>query len=228
MSEISRSFRAAAFLLLAACFVAAQTAAAQSADEIMQRLRLRQKQSHADFQGHLRSGPRRVPFKLEIDGAVVRYIFDKPARTLQLRLGDRSAAMEEITAGNTNQVTSARWDEHLFDTDVTMEDISLQFIYWRDAEILDTNTKVLSRPAWLIRLKSPNKQSQYEYVDLWVDKESGAFIQAYGYDGSNKVIKRFKLLQIQRVADTWFLKEMRIENPVARTQTYLWVEREEA
>ena len=201
-----------------------QNAGAQSADEIMSQLRFRQSKQKAVLNGRLRSGPTKVPFRLEIAGPTVRYLFKNPDRTLQVRLGDRSASIEEISEGEARKVSPARWDEKLFGTDVTMEDISLQFIYWPDAEVTDPSDKKLGRPAWKIRLKSPTGQSQYGHVDLWVDKQSGAFMEVAGYDKAGQLIRQFKLNTIQKVNDTWYMKQMRITNPATRTQTYLEVE----
>lgn len=198
---------------------------AQTADEIMKQVRFRQAQQRAEFNGRLRTGQTKVPFHLQIEGPSIRYSFKDPQRILQLRLGNKSAELEEVVGDSATAVVPSRLSEHLFGTDVTMEDISLQFIYWPDAEVIDAEDKVQGRPAWKIRLKSPTKHSQYGYVDLWVDKQSGAFTQATGYNKEGDAIRQFKLVKIQKVGNTWFMKEMRIMNPSTRSLTYLEVEK---
>ena len=49
-------------------------------------------------------------------------------------------------------------------------------------------------------------------MNLWVDKESGALLQAEAYDWQGKLIKRFEVISGQKLEGKWYLKQMRIES----------------
>ncbi len=60
-------------------------------------------------------------------------------------------------------------------------------------------------------LNAPTHRTQYSSVNLWVDKESGALLQADAYDWQGKPIKRFEVISGQKIEGKWYLKQMRIE-----------------
>ena len=63
-------------------------------------------------------------------------------------------------------------------------------------------------------------------MQLWVEEESGAFLQADAYDHAGKLVKRFKVIAPQRINGEWILKKMRIErlDSADDTPTYLEIE----
>jgi len=228
MTFLDRTFQKQTLVALAcgtALLISTAHSFAQSANDIMRQVRFQQTQQHQSVTGQLRSGPKKLVFQLDLDGPLVRYSFQNPLRVLQLRLSDKGATIEEVTkSGSSKKVSPARWDEGVYGTDLTFEDISLQFLYWPEAE-LKGEEKILSRPAWKIRLSAPNSQSQYSVVDLWIDKETGAFTKAEGYDKEGKLLRSFKLIQAQKINGTWFLKQMRIDKTGSPTKTYLEVDK---
>src|SRR4030095_1785823 len=66
------------------------------ADELLANVRLRQSQQQIDLQGQLRQEEKIVPFHLVQNGPVIRYIFNNPDETLQLRIGEKDSRLVEI------------------------------------------------------------------------------------------------------------------------------------
>ncbi len=185
------------------------------------------------MRGELRSAGKTVPFRLSMTGGVIRYEFENPSLTLQLRLGNRTSTLEEITKGGAEKIRPARFDTRVRDTDLSYEDLSLRFLYWPKAEVTGEQTMVLQK-CWIVRVAPASAaDSQYGSVKLWIAKNSGALMQAEAFDDAGKFVRRFKVVSGQKTSEgLWILKEMRIEwvNPgqgTDRTPTYLNIDSEE-
>ncbi|MHA3773299.1 outer membrane lipoprotein-sorting protein [Verrucomicrobiota bacterium sgz303538] len=208
---------------------AAFSQVAPDAREILKSVRLNQASQHQTLTGQLRTGPKRIPFRLVIDGPVIRYDFANPPQSLLLRLGENSSTLEEIKQGEREKVTPARYDTPVRDTDLSYEDVSLRFLYWPNARVEGEDT-MLTQRCWVISVTPGKADSQYSRVKLWITKESGTLLQAEAYDQAGNFARRFSVKSGQKVQGQWFLKSMRIESaptPGAkdRTPTYLEVQK---
>ena len=202
---------------------------APDAHEILRTVRAAQASQHQMLQGRLRTGGRSVPFRLVINGPIIRYEFSDPPQTIQLRLQDRSSRLEEITRGGSERVSAARLDAKVRGTDISYEDLALKFLYWPRASVQGEQTMLL-RKCWKVAAEPASRDdSQYSRVMLWVEKESGALLQAEAFDDTGRLAKRFKVVSGQKINGLWFLKQMRIEAPAGagskdRTPTYLEIQ----
>ena len=213
---------------LAAIGVAATgaTAPAPSAQDILRSARLNESGQHRVLDGHLRHGAQVVPFRLVFDGDLIRYEFSNPPEALVLRLGEHGSRLEEVTKSGEERVSQAQFDKTVRGTDITYEDIALKFLYWPNAALQGEETK-LTRRCWKLALQpASGGESQYGTVILWVEEESGAFLQADAFDHAGKLVKRFKVIAPQRINGEWILKKMRIERLDSGddTPTYLEID----
>ena len=203
-------------------------AADPSAQEILLRARMNESAQNRELQGRLRNGARVIPFRLVLEGNVIKYIFSNPSLTLVLRLGENTSRLEEITAGGSDRVGEARFDAPVRDTDINYEDIALRFLYWPKAAVVGEQI-LLTRNTWKLRLEpASRKDSRYGTVMLWVEKQSGALLRADGYDWSGNFVKRFEVRSVQRIDGGWILKQMRIQRMDEgkdNTPTYLEIEK---
>jgi hypothetical protein len=199
-------------LILALCLGAAWLCAepAPSAKDILDSVRLRQTQQQIDLQGQLRQNNVLVPFRLTQDGPLVRYIFSNPTEALQLHIGENDSRLEEVTGTAVEKVAAADFDHKVRGTDVTYEDLALKFLYWPDPELIGSDN-IRTRNCWKLKLRAPNRKSQYGQVLLWVDKAGGALMRMEGYDPAGLLCKRFEVVSAQKIDNRWFLKQMRIE-----------------
>ena len=215
------------------CFLGFGTTSLRSADDapdaqaILKTVRVSQAAQDQALRGELRSAGKTVPFRLSMAAGIIRYEFENPPLALQLRLGDRSSTLEEITKGGTEKIRPARFDTRVRETDLSYEDLSLRFLYWPKAEVVGEQTMVLQK-CWIVRVAPASPaDSQYGSVKLWIAKNSGALMQAEAHNDAGKFVRRFKVISGQQTKDgLWILKEMRIEwvNPgqgTDRTPTYL-------
>lgn len=221
----------AALLALCAVFPA-RAQDTPNAQEILRTVRLNQSAQHRVLTGRLRSEEVITPFTLTLNGGEIRYAFANPAQALILKLGDHSSQLFEETKGSAQKVSPAKFDAKVRGTDVTYEDLALRFLYWPKAKI-DGQEMKLTRQCWKLHLEpGAGGESSYAVVLLWVEKQSGAFLQAEGYGTDGKISKRFKVISGQRTDAGWILKQMRIEELNGmqsrdKSPTYLEIDRPE-
>lgn len=223
ISHVTSRLLALGILCLRGLAVAEETPDAQA---ILKTVRVAQTAQKRTLSGEIRSAGKTVPFRLSMVGGGIRYEFETPPLTLQLRLGERDSRFEEITKGGTERITPARFDSRVAGTDISYEDLALRFLYWPKATVEGEQTMILQK-SWIVRVQPAfPKDSQYASVKLWIAKNSGALMQAEAYDAAGKLVRRFKVISGQKIDDLWILKEMRIEwvgagQSTDRTPTYL-------
>ncbi len=160
----------------------------------------------------------------------MRWDFKDPPQTLILTLGESGSRLEEIGPGGSGKITPARFDDKVRDTDISYEDLSMNFLYWGKASIEGEQIMVLQR-CWIVRVEPPSPgASQYRGVKLWIAQDSGALMQAEAFDRAGNLARRFKVISGQKTKDgRWILKQMRIEamggRSKDRTPTYLEIEK---
>jgi hypothetical protein len=178
------------------------------ADDLLANVRLRQSQQQIDLQGQLRQEEKIAPFHLVQNGPIIRYIFNNPEETLQLRIGANDSRLVEITRTGSEKIT--RLNEPVRGTAITYEDLALKFLYWPNARVTGSDF-IRTRNCWKLQLQAPARDPQYASILLWVDKDSGALMRMEGYDSAGKLIKRFEVVSAQKIEERWYLKQMRVE-----------------
>jgi hypothetical protein len=197
---------------------------------ILRNVRLAQASQNHTLSGRLRTGGRSIPFRLVLAGTTIRYEFSDPQQTLILRMLDRDSRLEEVSGGSSSRVGPAKFDTMVRDTDISYEDLALKFLYWPNATLAGEETKLM-RKCWKILVEPGARgSSQYSRAMLWIEKESGALMQAEAFDAAGNLARRFKVISGQKVDGLWMLKQMRIEGVAQgkskdRTPTYLEIQR---
>ena len=227
-----RTLQLAVLMLL--CLPALSRIAFADADdpmEILRKARLNEAAQSLVLDGQVRHGETQIPFRLTLDEGEIRYEFFNPGQTLVLQLGDKGSRLVEVTKNGTGRVvTDAQYDRKVRGTDITYEDLAMRFLYWPVAKITGHDI-MLTRNCWKLRVEpgSP-KNSQYGYVLLWIEKQSGALVQVETYDRAGVLLKRFEVRSVQKVGGGYILKQMRIQEmkdgePRDPTPTYLEIKK---
>lgn len=175
--------------------------------ELLQVARLASTSQQVKVRGQLRSGGHLSPFQLEVNHGRLRFAFQQPERVFVVKLGDEESGVfdakgRRLLKGMNEPVTP--------EAEVTVEDLSLGFLYWPDARLLGREN-VRSRPAWKIELRPQRGGTEFAVVRLWLDVESGALLRIEGFDGGGRLARRFEVVSGQRIDGQWMLKQMRIE-----------------
>jgi len=197
---------AAALFLLTPCRGA--VAADPDPQDLLKVARLASTQQEAVVSGRLRRGAEATPFTLTVDFGRMRFAFENPPRVYEVRLDEESSGVFDakgrpLQRGMREPVAEG--------TRVTVEDLSLGFLYWPDARLLGKET-VRTRPAWKIELRPGKRGSEFAIVRVWLDEASGALLRIEGFDWQGHLSRRFEVVSGQRIDGRWMLKQMRIES----------------
>ena len=197
-------------LALAALLVLAPVrglAADPDPQELLKVARMASTQQEAFLRGRLRSGPQSAPFTLQVDFGKLRFAFENPERVYEVRLAEDSSAVYDARGRSLRR----GMQEPVADgAPVTVEDLSLGFLYWPDARLLGEEN-VRGRGSWKIELRPGRRGSEFAVVRVWLDRASGALLRIEGFDWEGKLLRRFEVVSGQRIDGRWMLKQMRIE-----------------
>ena len=197
-------------LALAALLVLAPVrglAADPDPQELLKVARMASTQQEAFLRGRLRSGPQSAPFTLQVDFGKLRFAFENPERVYEVRLEEDSSAVYDAKGRSLRR----GMQEPVADgAPVTVEDLSLGFLYWPDARLLGEEN-VRGRGSWKIELRPGRRGSEFAVVRVWLDRASGALLRIEGFDWEGKLLRRFEVVSGQRIDGRWMLKQMRIE-----------------
>ncbi len=219
-----KSILAAAALAFAFAFAAvlapSLSAAADdppSAQELLKAVRIAQSSQDWKFTGRIRTGGKKIPFKLTLAKGVIRYEFTDNGDVLTLRLGEKTSTLEETKGGKTTRVTGAKLGAPVHDTEISYEDIALRFIYWHDAKVIGGDM-ISAHRCWKVEVRpdGPN-DSQYARVILWIGREDGALMKAESFDAAGRWDRRFMVTSVMKREGYWMLKQMRIESAHGRS-----------
>ena len=204
------------------------SAPSSDAADILLTVREAQGSRHDTLNGQLRDDITDLtfPFRLVSNGPQVRYEFKgPPPTTVQVSYNEDGSELVESGPEGSGKLTPATFDKHILGSDLAYEDLALRFLYWTNV-VVEGEERIMTRPAWKLRLTAPNHRTQYSSVVGWVDKESRGLTQVEGVDWKGKLSKRFKVVSVQKISGKTYLKEMRIEgfDPAdgrTRSRTYL-------
>ncbi len=99
----------------------------------------------------------------------------------------------------------------ILDTDITYEDLCLDFMRWERIRPLGTD-HVKTLTAWAFDAVPPPGTSAYAKVRYWIAAEYYALLRADGYNGAGELIKRLEVNGVQRIGEAYVIKEMQVSS----------------
>ena len=183
-----------------------------NADQILELVRLSQALQNNDLSARLTKSRTTIPTGISMRKGSIYFKFKNPDEILQLQLGDKGATLSRETRAGKGPVAPADYGKPIRGTDVTLEDLSMRFLYWpKPVKLKDQIVRF--KKCWVLRVVNPNRTGPYQTVRIWVHQASGALLQmeGFGWKPSSKPIKRFRVTRVQKVDKTWILREMVVE-----------------
>ncbi len=166
----------------------------------------------ADFtlQGTVRTDKNKYPITLRTKGYELIYEFnDQPLQIREVISPENSIVQRRK---NSNEpwvtLTDKEKTEKILDSDISYEDLGLDFIRWENVRPLGTdNIKTL--PAWAFEA-TPNGVSLYSKARFWISSDYDAFLRVDAYNQKDQVIKRVEVNGVQKIGKAYMIKEMQI------------------
>jgi hypothetical protein len=197
--------------LLLCCLMPQLSRAEEDANAILDQLRSAQAHISQPLSGRLRpENGDPIPFQLQLQGSEFDYKFTNPAETIKLQLTDAGSVLTDQTTSGQQVLSGARLSDSVRGTDVTYEDLSLRFIYWKNAKY-EGEQRVRAITCSMILAQPTTRNSNYSAVRLWIAKDRGALIKAEGFNWQGKVVKRFEVISGQQIEGKTIFKQIRIE-----------------
>jgi hypothetical protein len=223
MKQAKKLIRAA---LLACSLVGHLSSAQEDPNAILDQIRSAQAQISRTLSGSLRpENGDPIPFQLQLNGPEFDYKFSNPAETIKLQLTDSGSVLTDQKAAGQQVLSGSRLSQPVRGTDITYEDLSLRFIYWKNAKY-EGEQRVRTITCSIVLVQPSTHNTEYGSVRLWIAKDRGALIKAEGFDWQGKPIKRFEVISGQQIEGKTIFKQIRIErldpqNGKVLSRTYL-------
>ena len=205
-------------VLIAAVLSGSTSAMADAAAErAVKGVRLASTLQNNDLTGSLRKNGKRIPIGLFLRGKNIQFQFqqDKKWKVFHMRLNESQFDLFEIVKGKNVTFPTKKLGQSIMNTDLTYEDLAFRFLYWPNPKIVGEETIKLQK-CHKIRLVNPGKGGRYDIVYIWVHQKYNALMQVAGYNKAGKILKRFHVTELMKVANGQTLKKMNVEsfNPV--------------
>jgi hypothetical protein len=137
--------------------------------------------------------------------------FGDPVVQVQVRWPDGMAEFSQWDAEGEPLPEPLPADE-VADTGLTWSDLSLDFLWWPEAEMLGSE-RVKSRQAYVLMLKAPAARTDVHQVKLWVDERARFIVRAELMDERGELLKRIEVDSIQKIReDFWMVKDLIIRD----------------
>ena len=123
-------------------------------------------------------------------------------------------------------LTAAESLQPISDTDLTLFDLQMPFLYWEDF-VYEGIAKVRSRPAYSFILYPPADlaaaRPELGAVRVALDTQFHALVQAEFLDPKGSSIKSITVLDLKKVGEQWLVKSIDLRNRANRDKTRLEV-----
>jgi len=184
----------------------------EKAERILKGIRLGSTLQHGKLEGHLRKNGKRTPLTLTLKGEDISFQFynNKKWSGFLMQLKEGNARLFETHQGKVTRFPAKKIGESILNSDVTYEDLSLRFLYWKNPEIIGVE-KVKMQKCDKIRLINPGKDGRYAQVIISVHQKYGALMSVAGYDAKGRLLKRFHVTELMTVGKLKTLKKMNVE-----------------
>jgi outer membrane lipoprotein-sorting protein len=188
----------------------------------------------ADFtlNGVVKSGKKEYPIKLLTKGHELVYEFqDQPLQVrVQLDPGAFIVQKRSSSSAAWADISAAEMNKPIFDTDITYEDLGIDFVNWDDVEPLGTDT-IKTLDAYVFEAKpGSSDHSRFAAVRFWVSKQYWAFLRIDGLNAKEQTVKRVEVQDVMEIGDVhkfYVFKEMKVANmepdkdDIAKSTTYI-------
>jgi hypothetical protein len=147
---------------------------------------------------------------------VINFSTNAPPQYLYSRAASPGAPL-----GEARHLSGAEADIPLGGSDFWLSDLGFEFYHWPDQNRLKGEMR-RGKPCFVLQSVNPHPAvGGYGRVKVWIEKESGAPLQAETYGADGKVLKEFELGSVKKVNDRYQLKDMEIINYQTGSRTRL-------
>jgi hypothetical protein len=187
----------------------------------------------ADFTltGKVRSDKTKKSYPLKLLTLKHELVYQFQDQPLQIRvtLNPGAFTVERRTSDSAAwaPVPAAEMGKAIFDTDITYEDLGIDFVNWDDVQPLGTDS-IKTLDSYVFQAKpGANDHSRFASVIFWVSKQYWAFLRIDGCNAKGQTVKRVEVQDVMQIGKYSVFKEMKVatmapdKNDIALSTTYI-------
>lgn len=112
-----------------------------------------------------------------------------------------------------------RLSQPLGGSEFWVADLGMDFLHWPFQKLI-RGTMRKGRSCQVLESLNPASEG-YARVVCWIDREHGQPILAEAYDDQDRLVKEFSIGSLEKVEGQWQVKDMKIDNVLTGTKTWL-------
>jgi hypothetical protein len=149
----------------------------------------------------------------------------RPAKTMQVHYP--ASGRPEFTFFTGPAKTPAELPDLLApieETDLSWSDLSLAFLWWPNARLIDYDRK-RGFNAYLLEIPAPKNDGPIGKVRLWIHQQTGLLLETALYDRQDDLIKRLRVVSIKKLENGLsMVKDLEMIRPLTEARTRLRVD----
>ncbi|MCE0523951.1 MAG: outer membrane lipoprotein-sorting protein [Methylacidiphilales bacterium] len=167
--------------------------------------------------------------KLLTKGHELIYEFQNQPLQIRVQIDPGSSVVQKRASSSAAwaNVSPAEMTQSILDTDITYEDLGIDFVNWDDVEPLGTDS-IKTLDCYVFEAKpGPNDHSRFASVRFWVSKQYWTFLRIDGLNAKGQTIKRVEVQNVMQIGKYYVFKEMKVANmepdkdDIAKSTTYI-------
>ncbi|HSI86618.1 MAG TPA: outer membrane lipoprotein-sorting protein [Candidatus Methylacidiphilales bacterium] len=165
-----------------------------------------------EMTGEFRTDKKSYPITLHTDGNEMLYTFTSEPLQIRVVISPTQSTIQKraSTSDAWTDVTGRARLQTILGTDVTYEDLGLEFLRWEPVEPVGTDT-LIGIKTWAFEC-TPANASQFSKVRYWLTQAQCAFMRLDGYNSKGEVIKREEVTAITNIRAMTVFKEIVISS----------------
>ena len=130
---------------------------------------------------------------------------------------------EHFTPANTQSAPLADPSAPIDGLDFSWADLSMDFLWWTNVTLAGHENKI-GRPCHILEVRPDATSSgTYARVQLWVDQNTSALLEAQGYDHQDQLLKKLQIKNLRKVDTLWTVGDIEVHAYPSRSKTRLRV-----
>lgn len=149
--------------------------------------------------------------------------FGRPLRTLEVSRFADGRLTTAVTDGDGNTNAPPALTDAVEGTDITWLDITLSYLWWKDAELSGEDT-FRGALCDIVVVRPPEPIAGCASMRLWVDRRRGFLRQAEQINEKGERVRWMWVASVGKINDRWMIRNMEVKRPNTGVMTKLHVE----
>ncbi len=185
----------------------------EAAEKVLRGARFAAALQNQDLHGYMKKDGSKTPITLFLRGQNIQFQYKvgKVDKRFHMRLMPNQFDLLEIIENKTRKFNNKKLAERINETDLSFEDLSMRFLYWKNSSIVGEE-KISGQKCHRVRLVNPDEAGDYRIVYAWVHKKFGSLMRVVGYNAAGQPLKQFQVTDLMKVGKEFTLKRMRVDS----------------